>query len=129
MSYTCLLMVLCECSCANLIWKAKFNLLDRTDLFIRLHKMFQISFQISKGQKSYLKFLSVRSELLLSIYVRWKSWVTFVRRCFRDEYYICIDLQVIFEYNLRSMSTKLNISKFHPLYGHGNQSCLDQMTT
>ena len=67
MSYTCLLMVLCECACANLISKANFNLLDRTDLFIRLHIMFQISFQSSKGQKSYRKFLGVRSELLLSI--------------------------------------------------------------
>ena len=68
MSYTCLLMVLCECTCVNLISKANFNLLDRTDLFIRLHIMFQISFQSSKGQKSYRKFLGVRSELLLSIY-------------------------------------------------------------
>ena len=67
MSYTCLLMVLCECACANLISKANFNLLERTDLFIRLHIMFQISFQSSKGQKSYRKFLGVRSELLLSI--------------------------------------------------------------
>ena len=69
MSYTCLLMVLCECACANLISKVNFNLLDRTDLFIRLHIMFQISFQSSKGQKSYLKFLGVLSELLLSIYM------------------------------------------------------------
>ena len=65
MSYTCLLMVLCEC--ANLVSKAKFNLINRTDLFICLHIMFQISFQNSKGQKSYCKFLGVRSELLLSI--------------------------------------------------------------
>ena len=69
MSYTCLLMVLRECACANLISKANFNLIDRTDLFICLHKMFQISFQNSKGQKSYRNFLGVRSELLLSIYV------------------------------------------------------------
>ena len=67
MSYTCLLMVLCECAWALLISNANFNLLDRTDLFIRLHIMFQISFQSSKGQKSYRKFLGVRSELLLSI--------------------------------------------------------------
>ena len=60
-------MVLFECACASLISKANFNLLDRTDLFIRLH-MFQISFRSSKGQKSYRKFLGVRSELLLSIY-------------------------------------------------------------
>ena len=70
MSYKSLLMVLCECACANLISKANFNLLDRTDLFIRLNTciMFQISFQHFKGQKSYCKFLGVRSELLLSIY-------------------------------------------------------------
>ena len=59
MSYTCLLMVLCECTCANLISKANFNLLDRTDLFNRLHILFQISFQSSKGQKSYHKFFGV----------------------------------------------------------------------
>ena len=74
MSNTCLLMVLCECVCANLISKANFNLLDRTDLFIHLHIMFQISFQSSKGQKSYRKFLGVRSELLLSILAFPKCW-------------------------------------------------------
>ena len=60
-------MVLCECACANLVSKANFNLINRTDLFICLHIMFQISFQTSKGQKSCCKFLGVRSELLLSI--------------------------------------------------------------
>ena len=68
MSYTCLLMVLCECACANLISKANFNLLDRADLFIRLHVMIQISFQSSKGQKCYRKFWGVRSELMVRIY-------------------------------------------------------------
>ena len=62
-------MALCECASANLISKAIFNLIDRTDVLICLHIMFQISFQTSKGQKSYRKFLGVRSELLLSIYV------------------------------------------------------------
>ena len=63
MSYTCLLMVLCECACANLVLKANFNLINRKDLFICLHIMFQISFQNSKGQKSYCKFFwcSVRT--------------------------------------------------------------------
>ena len=60
-------MVLCECACANLVSKANFNLINKTDLFIRLHIMFKISFQNSKGQKSYCKFFGVRSELLLSI--------------------------------------------------------------
>ena len=69
MSYTCLLMVLRECACANLVSKANFNLINRNDLFVCLHVMFQISFQNSKGQKSYCKFLGVRSELLLSIYI------------------------------------------------------------
>ena len=68
MSYTCLLMVLCECACANLVSKANFNLINRTNLFICLHLMFQISFQNSKGQKSYCMFLGVPSELLLSVY-------------------------------------------------------------
>ena len=69
MSYTCLLMVLCECACANLVSKANFNLINKTDLGIRLHIMFKNSFQNSKGQKSYCKFLGVRSELLLSIFI------------------------------------------------------------
>ena len=60
-------MILCQCACANLVPKANFNLINRTDLFICLHIMFQISFQNSKGQKSYCKCLGVRSELLLSI--------------------------------------------------------------
>ena len=63
-------MVLCECACANLISKANFNLINRTDLFICLHIMFQISFQNSKGQKCYRKFWGVWSELLPSIYDR-----------------------------------------------------------
>ena len=60
-------MVLCKGACANLISKANFNLINRTDLFNCLHITFQISFQNSKGQKSYRKFLGVQSELLLSI--------------------------------------------------------------
>ena len=67
MSYTCLFMVLCECACANLILKANFNLIDKTDLFICFYIVFQISFKNSKGQKIYRKFFGVRSELLLSI--------------------------------------------------------------
>ena len=67
MSYTCLLMVLCECACTELISKTNFNLIDKTDLFVSLHIMFQISFQNSKEQTNYRKFLGVRSELLLSI--------------------------------------------------------------
>ena len=35
--------------------------------------MFEISFQNSKGQKSYCKFFGVRSELLLSIVTRYTS--------------------------------------------------------
>ena len=62
-------MVLCECACVNLVSKANFNLINRTDLFICLHIMFQISFQNTKGQKSYCKCLGVQSELLLSIYI------------------------------------------------------------
>ena len=78
MSYTCLLMVLCECACANLISKANFNLINRTNLFICLHVMFQISFQHSKGQKSYRQLLGVRSELLLIIFPYVRLFVTAV---------------------------------------------------
>ena len=67
MSYTCLLMVLCECECTNLVSKANFNQINRTDLFICLHIMFKISFQNSKGPKKLLQVLGVPSELLLSI--------------------------------------------------------------
>ena len=69
MSYTCLVMVLCEWACVNLISKANFNLIDTTDLVICLHLIIQIAYQNSKGQKSYRKFLGVRSELLLSILI------------------------------------------------------------
>ena len=61
-------MILCEIECANLISKTNFNLIDRTDLFISLHIMFQISIQNSKAQKSYRIVWDVRSELLLSIF-------------------------------------------------------------
>ena len=60
-------MVLCECACASLVWKATFNLINKTDLIICLHIKFKISFQNSKGQKSYCKSLGVWSERLLSI--------------------------------------------------------------
>ena len=56
MSYTCLLMVLCECACANLISKANFNLINIPDLFICLHIMFKISFQNSKEQTIIASF-------------------------------------------------------------------------
>ena len=49
-------------------FESKFQSDKRTDLLICLHIMFQVSFQNSMGQKSYGKFLGVRSELLLSIY-------------------------------------------------------------
>ena len=80
MRYTCLLMVLCECACANLISKANFNLIKRTDLFLCLHITFQILFKNSKGQKSYRKFLGVWSELLLSIAVVMSSWSGLFKR-------------------------------------------------
>ena len=54
-------------------FEANFNLIDRTDLFICLHIVFKISFQNPKGQKSYGKFFSVGSELLLSIEVGCKG--------------------------------------------------------
>ena len=71
-------MVLCECAWANLILKENFNLINRVDLFICLHIMFQISFQNSQGQKVIACFLGVRSELLLSLYT---ALCLLVRRC------------------------------------------------
>ena len=55
MNYICLLIILCECACSNLISKANFNMINRTDVFICLHIMFQISFQNSKGLKTLLQ--------------------------------------------------------------------------
>ena len=49
MSYTCLLMVLCDAHAQTSFRKHIFNVKDRIDLFICLHRMFQISFQNSKG--------------------------------------------------------------------------------
>ena len=42
-----LLMVLCKCACAHLIWKANFNLISKPGLFMSFHIVFQITFQIS----------------------------------------------------------------------------------
>ena len=72
MSYTCLLMVLCECASANLISKANFNLIDRTDLLSFLHIMFQISFQNSRGQKVIASFC-VFGQNFCSVYVSTRS--------------------------------------------------------
>ena len=69
LSYTCLLMVLCECVCTNLISKANFNLINRTDLFICFHIMFQISVRNSKAQKSYRKFFFVFGQNFCSVYI------------------------------------------------------------
>ena len=62
-------------------FESKFQSIRRIDLFIRLHIMFQISFQSSKGQISYRKFLGVRSELLLSILCTEKCKGTFDLKC------------------------------------------------
>ena len=75
MSYTCLLMVLCECACANLISKANFNLINRTDLFICLHIMFQISFQNSKVQKNIASFRVFGQNFCL-VYIKNKDFQT-----------------------------------------------------
>ena len=55
MRYTCLLMVLCECACGNLISNTNFNLINKTDLFICLPIIFQFSFRNSKELKIYRK--------------------------------------------------------------------------
>ena len=69
----CLLMVLCKCACAHLIWKANFNLISKTDLFMSFHIVFQITFQISfqiLHGKKYGNLLGVQSKLLLSFVYR-----------------------------------------------------------
>ena len=55
------------------VWKANFNLISKTDLFMSFHIMFQISFQISfkiLQDKKFRNVFGVRSELLLSIVYR-----------------------------------------------------------
>ena len=63
-------MVLCKCACADLIWKANFNLIGKTGLFMSFHIVFQITFQISfqiLQDKKYCNVSDVLSELLLNI--------------------------------------------------------------
>ena len=82
----------CECECANFISKANFNLIIKTDLFICLHIMFQISFQNSEGQKRYRKFFGVRSELLLRIHIEFISMFATI--------ILLIDVKVLESYEL-----------------------------
>ena len=77
MSYICLLMVLCECACANIISKANFNMINKPDLFVCLHIMFQISFQNSKGRTKKLSQVfgcSVRA------FAQYRIFVLFYKR-------------------------------------------------
>ena len=74
-------MVLCECACAKLISKVTFNLINRTDLFICLHIMFQISFQNSKGQKIITSFC-VFGQNFCSVYIiQWILFHIFIKKC------------------------------------------------
>ena len=70
----CLLMVLFKCACAHLIWKANFNLISKTDVFMffRIYSVPNFipnSILNSTGQ-NISQCLAVRSELLLSIVYR-----------------------------------------------------------
>ena len=88
-------MVLCECACANLISKANFNLINRIDLFICLHIMFQILFPNSKRQKRYGKFLDVWPEHLLSIFHLSNEKYnnnTLISKCEADPCFDCKDM-------------------------------------
>ena len=91
MSYTCLLIVLYECACANHISKANFNLINRTDLFICLHIMFLISFRNSKGQKVIPSFW-VFGQNFCSVYVSGSGSITSVGR---ESKFVCCCLFVI----------------------------------
>ena len=64
---------LCKCACARLLQQANFNLISKTNLFMPVLKVFQISFKISfqiLQDKKYGNLLGVRSKLLLSIVYR-----------------------------------------------------------
>ena len=54
-------MVLYERECANLIWKANFNLISITELLMCFHIMFQTPFQHLKGQIIIVIFWVFRS--------------------------------------------------------------------
>ena len=45
------LMVLCKCAHAHLIWKAKFNLISKTDLFMSFHIVLKISLQLLQDKR------------------------------------------------------------------------------
>ena len=47
---SCLLMVLSECACTNLIWEANFNLISRTEYIMCFHIMFLVLFQNFKDK-------------------------------------------------------------------------------
>ena len=68
----CLLMVLCKCACAHLIWKAHFNLISKTDLviFLYINLNFIPNFIPNSTGQKYRNVLDVRSERLLSIVYR-----------------------------------------------------------
>ena len=74
----------------------------RTDLFICFHIMLQTSFQNSKGQKGYHKFLGVRSELLLSIIV----WLE------ATESHVCIILLYLY-FHCESLNEPLHKRRVH----------------
>ena len=67
----------CKCAGANLILKADFKLINRTDLFICLHVMFQISFQILRGKKVIAGFW-VFGQNFCSVYVSCSGSITLV---------------------------------------------------
>ena len=47
---------LCECACVNLISKVNFNLLDRTDLLIRLHVISKSHSKVLRDKKVIASF-------------------------------------------------------------------------
>ena len=69
MSYTCHLMVLCECACANLISKAHFNLINRTDLFICLRIIFKKSHSEILRDKKVIARFWVFGQNFCSVYI------------------------------------------------------------
>ena len=61
------LMVLCIYACANCMQNARFKLMHVFEAKLYRHLVFQMSFRNIQRQKSYRKFLGIRSELWPSI--------------------------------------------------------------
>ena len=106
-------MILCKCACAHLIWKANFNLISKTGLFMSFYIGFQITFQNfisnSTGQKNIAMFrvygqnfcsILYMDSYFFSLILKWVMYMYLQVRKFADRSLI-YRLQISFYLNLR----------------------------